>query len=69
MCRPSRRVQSTIGKDIWLDPTEDEARAASGSLILAGMPALGTVTNVWQAGRLTPEEAIQVSVGARPFVL
>ncbi|KAI0928516.1 hypothetical protein AcW1_005737 [Taiwanofungus camphoratus] len=50
---------STIGKDIWLDPTEDEARAASGSLILAGMPALGTVTNVWQAGRLTPEEAIQ----------
>ncbi|KAH9952229.1 mRNA transport regulator 3 [Amylocystis lapponica] len=50
---------STIGKEIWLDPTEEEARMASGSLILSGMPALGTITNVWQSGRLTPEETIQ----------
>ncbi|OSX65240.1 hypothetical protein POSPLADRAFT_1135955 [Postia placenta MAD-698-R-SB12] len=50
---------STLGKEIWLDPTEKEAQAASGSLILAGMPALDTITSVWQSGRMTPAQAIQ----------
>lgn len=50
---------STLGKEIWLDPTEKEAHAASGSLILAGMPALDTITSVWQSGRMTPAQAIQ----------
>ncbi|OCH94978.1 mRNA transport regulator 3 [Obba rivulosa] len=49
----------TIGKEIWLDPNNDEAQASSGTLIYASMPALGTVTNVSQNGRLTPDEAIR----------
>ncbi|KAH9926198.1 amino acid permease-domain-containing protein [Fomitopsis serialis] len=36
---------STVGEEIWLDPTEQEAQAGSGSLIVAGMPALDTITN------------------------
>ena len=50
-----------MGKEIWLDPTEDEGKVASGTLILAGMPALGTVTSVWQSGSMSPDDAIKVS--------
>ncbi|KAL6305262.1 mRNA transport regulator 3 [Sparassis latifolia] len=50
---------SAIGKEIWLDPTEVEAEAASGSLILAGMPALDTITSIWQSGRLTSAEIVK----------
>lgn len=50
---------SSIGKEIWLDPTEEEVKAASGSLILACMPALDVITNVWQSGRFAPEDAVQ----------
>ncbi|OBZ75145.1 Exosome complex component MTR3 [Grifola frondosa] len=50
---------SSVGNDIWLDPTAEEAKIASGSLIFAGLPALGTITNVWQSGCLTPGEAIK----------
>ncbi|KII88470.1 hypothetical protein PLICRDRAFT_41631 [Plicaturopsis crispa FD-325 SS-3] len=50
---------SVVGTEIWLDPTEEEARASTGSLVLACMPALGTVTSVWQSGQMRPEEAIQ----------
>ncbi|KAH9842615.1 mRNA transport regulator 3 [Rhodofomes roseus] len=52
---------STVGEEIWLDPTAQEAQNASGSLIVAGMPALGTLTNVWQSGRLAPIRVLQVS--------
>jgi hypothetical protein len=31
------------------------------SRVLAGLPALGTITNVWQAGQLTANETVQVS--------
>ncbi|KAI0054109.1 ribosomal protein S5 domain 2-like protein [Auriscalpium vulgare] len=50
---------SSVGKEIWLDPTEEEARLASGSLIFACMPALSTVTNLRQSGRMLPMDAIQ----------
>ncbi|PCH38055.1 mRNA transport regulator 3 [Wolfiporia cocos MD-104 SS10] len=50
---------STIGKEMWLDPTEDEAQSASGNLIFAGIPALGTITNIWQSGHMLPEQAFQ----------
>lgn len=49
-----------MGKEIWLDPTEDEAKAGSSSLVLACMPALGVVTNVWQNGRMSPQEGLDV---------
>lgn len=55
-------MKTTVGKEIWLDPTEDEAKAGSSSLVLACMPALGVVTNVWQNGRMTPQEGLEVCV-------
>lgn len=58
---PNGARQSAIGEEIWLDPTEEEAQMASGSLILSGIPALGTVASVWQSGKLTPEETFEVS--------
>ncbi|GJE86901.1 mRNA transport regulator 3 [Phanerochaete sordida] len=48
-----------IGKEIWLDPTEDEAKQATGTLVYAGMPALGSVTSIWQTGKLTAQEVFQ----------
>ncbi|CCM02378.1 uncharacterized protein FIBRA_04473 [Fibroporia radiculosa] len=50
---------SVICGEIWLDPTEEEARAAAGSLIMSGIPALGTITHVWQSGHMTPGQALQ----------
>ena len=48
-------------KDVWLDPTTEETTHARGALTLACMPALGTITSVWQTGQMTADEAIQVS--------
>jgi exosome complex component MTR3 len=53
-------VKALVGKEVWLDPDAVEAQASSGTVILACMPALGTVTNVWQSGRMSPQEAIDV---------
>jgi hypothetical protein len=53
-------LQCMMGKEIWLDPTEEESNAASATFVYAGMPALGTVTSLWQNGKMTPEESIQV---------
>lgn len=50
-----------MGKNIWLDPTEEEADVSSGSLVFACMPALGTVTSLWESGQMKPQEAIQVN--------
>lgn len=50
-----------MGKEIWMDPTEEESKLASGSVVLAGLPALGTITSVWQSGSMAPDEAIKVS--------
>lgn len=53
-------AQSTVDKDIWLDPTEEEVRLGRGTFMLACMPALGSITSVWQTGAMPPQEAIQV---------
>ncbi|KAH9856968.1 mRNA transport regulator 3 [Lenzites betulinus] len=50
---------AVVGEEIWMDPTEEEGKAASGSLVLAGLPALGTITSVWQSGSMAPDEAIK----------
>jgi exosome complex component MTR3 len=49
-----------MGKDLWLDPTAEEAAVSRGSLTLACMPALGTITSIWQTGQMSTDEAIQV---------
>ncbi|KAI0665180.1 mRNA transport regulator 3 [Cubamyces menziesii] len=50
---------AVVGEEIWMDPTEQEGHIASGSLVYAGMPALGTITNLWQSGSMTPEQAVK----------
>ncbi|KAI0807497.1 mRNA transport regulator 3 [Fomes fomentarius] len=50
---------AVVGEEIWLDPTEEEGKVSSGTLILSGMPALGTVTSVWQSGAIAPNDAIK----------
>ncbi|TBU50870.1 mRNA transport regulator 3 [Dichomitus squalens] len=50
---------AVVGEEIWLDPTEEEEKVSSGTLILSGMPALGTITNVWQSGSMAPEDAMK----------
>ncbi|EJD53014.1 ribosomal protein S5 domain 2-like protein [Auricularia subglabra TFB-10046 SS5] len=50
---------SVVGDEVWLDPDEDEQARGRGTLVLACMPALGSVTSVWQTGRLRVPEALQ----------
>ncbi|KAF5380932.1 hypothetical protein D9615_003980 [Tricholomella constricta] len=56
---------SVVGQETWLDPTEEEVRFAQGTLVLSCMPALSSVTSVWQSGQMKPEEVLAV----RPLVL
>lgn len=53
--------QSIVGSDVWLDPTEEEARAAQGTVVVSCMPALGTVTSVRLSGQMKVEEVLTVS--------
>jgi exosome complex component MTR3 len=53
--------QSVVGQEIWLDPTEEEARLSKGTLVLACMPALMKITSVWQTGEMKVTEALGVS--------
>lgn len=47
--------------EIWLDPTAEESARSSGALIMACIPALGTVTNIRQTGLMTTGTAEQVN--------
>ncbi|KAF8077917.1 ribosomal protein S5 domain 2-type protein [Lyophyllum atratum] len=49
---------SAANQEIWLDPTGEEARLAKGTLVLSCMPALSTVTSIWQSGEMRPEEVL-----------
>jgi exosome complex component MTR3 len=60
-----RLVQSLVEQEAWLDPTEDEVKVGRGTLTLACMPALGTITSVSQNGRMAPDVCIQVSYSLR----
>ncbi|KAI0703626.1 mRNA transport regulator 3 [Cytidiella melzeri] len=48
-----------LGNEIWLDPTDEEASGARATFVYAGMPALGTITSMWQNGKMSPQESIQ----------
>jgi hypothetical protein len=50
-----------MGEEIWLDPNHEEATAGVSTLILACMPALSVVTNVWQNGTMSPTQGVEVS--------
>jgi hypothetical protein len=49
-----------VDKEAWLDPTEDEVQVGQGTLTLACMPALSTITNVSQNGHMSPDVCIKV---------
>jgi len=49
---------AVIEQEIWLDPDSQESAPAQGTVVISGLPALGTITNVWQAGSLTPLQAV-----------
>ncbi|KAF8964713.1 mRNA transport regulator 3 [Flammula alnicola] len=49
---------AVIGTEIWLDPTEEESRISNGTLVLSCMPALTSVTSVWQTGRMEPSRIL-----------
>ena len=54
-------MQAIVGDDIYLDPSEAEAQASSGAVILACMPALDSVTSIWQSGYMTADTALKVT--------
>jgi len=49
-----------MGEEIWLDPNHEEANAGASTLVLACMPALNVVTNVWQNGTMSPTQGLEV---------
>lgn len=53
-------MQSLIGGGIWLDPSEDEVSCSEGTIIVSCIPALGTVTSVWQGGQIPPKTVVDV---------
>jgi len=53
-------TQTLMGEEIWLDPNHEEANAGASTLVLACMPALNVVTNVWQNGTMSPTQGLEV---------
>ncbi|KAH6918537.1 mRNA transport regulator 3 [Coprinopsis sp. MPI-PUGE-AT-0042] len=49
---------AVIGNEIWLDPTEEESSQSTGSLVLSTMPALNTITSIWQNGTMMPDQVL-----------
>ena len=49
-----------MSEEIWLDPNHEEATAGASTLVLACMPALNVVTNVWQNGTMSPTQGLEV---------
>ncbi|KAG9004714.1 hypothetical protein FRB94_002556 [Tulasnella sp. JGI-2019a] len=50
---------SVVGDNVWVDPTTEESRHATGTVLVSCMPAVGTVTSTWQVGQLTPEQMLR----------
>lgn len=52
------------GSELLVDPTESESGLARGSLTLACIPALGTMTGLWQRGCMSIDQSTQVCLTA-----
>lgn len=50
-----------MGEDIWLDPSLSESQESRGTLVLSCMPALSTVTSIWQTGNMNTGDVLAVS--------
>jgi exosome complex component MTR3 len=44
---------------VYLDPTQEELKAGSGSMMIAVMPSSQEVTQWWQEGRLKGTTAVK----------
>lgn len=51
-----------MGTEIWLDPTQEESDSSIGTLVISCMPALASVTNVWQTGQMEATNVLSVSL-------
>ncbi|KAF9013850.1 ribosomal protein S5 domain 2-type protein [Cyathus striatus] len=49
---------ASINSEMWLDPTEAEVKLSEGTLVLSCIPALDTVTSVWQSGSIKPRNIV-----------
>jgi len=49
---------AVVGGEVWLDPTDEESHSSNGTLVLSCIPALTSVTSVWQTGRMSPAEIL-----------
>ncbi|KAF8201807.1 ribosomal protein S5 domain 2-type protein [Pholiota molesta] len=49
---------AVMGSEIWLDPTDEESCSSNGTLVLSCMPALTSVTSIWQKGRMEPSQVL-----------
>jgi exosome complex component MTR3 len=61
-------VKSIVGTEVWLDPTQKEMQVSQGCLVLSCMPALGTVTSVWQSGQMKSQELLKVILQSDSFL-
>jgi exosome complex component MTR3 len=52
--------QAVVGTETWLDPTAEEARLSQGTFVLSCMPALDSVTSLWECGQMKTEEVLAV---------
>ncbi|PPR08085.1 hypothetical protein CVT24_010546 [Panaeolus cyanescens] len=48
-----------MGTTTWLDPSEEESKLATASIVVSSMPALSTITSVWQVGQISPDNLIK----------
>ncbi|KAG5638365.1 hypothetical protein H0H81_000376 [Sphagnurus paluster] len=53
---------SVVGSETWLDPTEAETQSSEGTVILSCIPALGTITSLWQSGQMRQHDVLRVSL-------
>jgi len=49
---------AVVGTETWLDPTAEEARLSQGTFVLSCMPALDSVTSLWECGQMKTEEVL-----------
>lgn len=56
-----------VAGEVWLDPTSTESDSADGVVMISGLPALGSMTNIWQTGRMSLEGMRKVSRYFRLF--
>lgn len=50
------KERDTGAGEPWMDPNEEESARSSGAVVMACMPALGTLTNVSQVGSMTASQ-------------